>query len=195
MELLVTITLLSILLAVALPSFSTWVRNGKTRTVAESLANGLRLAQAEAVRRNRQVVFSLTNDAPAAAATATPNGRNWVIRTVAVPGEDPSLIEGGSLGSSGDGVTVTGAGSLCFNSLGRQTANTTPGATGRSSGGTSVPAGSCTPPNAGTPTAFNVAFASPQSGDRTLRVTVSLGGQVRLCDPARSLASSPDGCA
>ena len=58
-ELMVTISLLAILLALAAPSFSTWIRNAQVRTVSDSLQNGIRLAQAEAIRRHRQVVFFL----------------------------------------------------------------------------------------------------------------------------------------
>lgn len=193
-ELAITLSLLGVLLAMALPAFGTWTRNAKARAVAESLANGMRSAQAEAVRRNRQVVFSLTNDEPTVTAAAAANGRNWVMRTVAVPGEDPAFIQGGSLGPAGENVSITGPASLCFNSLGRQVANATPGASGIG-GNAAVSAGSCTPPVAGTPSAYDFSLPNAATGvDRRLRVTVSLGGQVRLCDVDRSLSTSPDGC-
>lgn len=194
-ELAVTLTLLGILVLSALPSFTSWTRNAKARSVAEALQNGLRQAQTEAVRRNRQTVFSLTAAEPSLNATAAANGSNWVIRTVAVPGEDPDFVQGGSLGTTSANVTITGPASLCFNSLGRQVANATPGASGIS-GNAAVPAGSCTPPAAGTPTAFDFSLPNAVAGaDRRYRVTVSLGGQIRLCDRDRSFADSPDGCA
>jgi hypothetical protein len=59
-----------LLLGLAAPSFSQWTRNAQVRTVTDALQSGARLAQAEAVRRNRQVVFFLTNDAACAATTA-----------------------------------------------------------------------------------------------------------------------------
>lgn len=194
-ELLVTITLLAILLSVALPSLSAWVRSAKTRTVAESLVNGLRSAQAAAVQTNRQVVFSLTNEQPAKTSTAVANGRNWVVRTVPLPGEDAEFVSGGSLGATADGVAITGVASICFNSLGRPVANAAPGTTLKASGGVTVSAGTCALPDVASPTTYNIAQASPKDDDRTLRVTVNLGGQVRMCDPARTLAASPDGCA
>lgn len=195
LELVITLSLLGVLLATVLPAFGTWTRNAKSRAVAESLANGMRAAQAEAVRRNRQIVFSLTNDEPALAAAAAANGRNWVIRTVAVPGEDPVFVQGGSLGPAGENVNITGQASLCFNSLGRQVANTAPGASGIA-GNPAVSADSCTPPTTATGTSnYNISLPSSTNGvDRRLRVTVSLGGRVRLCDRDRSLATSPDGC-
>ncbi|EWS54273.1 MULTISPECIES: prepilin-type N-terminal cleavage/methylation domain-containing protein, partial [unclassified Methylibium] len=57
-ELMVTITLLAILLALAVPSFTLWINNTRVRSTAQVLQDGLRQAQAEAVRRNRTVSFS-----------------------------------------------------------------------------------------------------------------------------------------
>ena len=49
LELVVTVTLLGLLLALALPSFAAWSRNARARTTADALQTGMRLAQAEAV--------------------------------------------------------------------------------------------------------------------------------------------------
>ena len=67
-ELLVTVTLLVILLFLAAPNFTTWINNTRVRTVAEVLQNSVRFAQAEAIRRNRSVVFYLTNAEPSPSA-------------------------------------------------------------------------------------------------------------------------------
>ena len=66
-ELMVTITLMGLLLALAAPAMLSWIRNSKIRTTAEGLQSGLRQAQAEALRRSRQVSFSLTDSKPTAA--------------------------------------------------------------------------------------------------------------------------------
>ncbi|WP_281081418.1 GspH/FimT family pseudopilin [Variovorax paradoxus] len=180
----VTITLLSILLAVGVPSMSAWIRNNKIRTVTDSLQNGLRSAQAEAARRSRQVVFSLTDDAPTSNTyTAKTNGRNWVASTVALLTSDDSsvFIESGILRDAGSGVVVTGPKSICFSSIGRTVINDAPGPTGAK----------CE----AAPYTFDVKMSTDSADDRPLRVTVALGGQVRMCDPKRSLSSSqPDGC-
>jgi len=63
-ELMVTISVMALLLAAAVPSFGPWVANSRVRSTAESLQNGIRLAQTEAVRRNRQVAFTFTNETP-----------------------------------------------------------------------------------------------------------------------------------
>ena len=65
-ELLTTLSVLAVLIQLSLPSFTIWISNTRVRTVADTLQNGVRLAQAEAVRRNRQVVLSFTNGTPVA---------------------------------------------------------------------------------------------------------------------------------
>jgi type IV fimbrial biogenesis protein FimT len=174
-ELVVTIALLAILLWLAIPSFTVWIRNAQMRSVAEALQNGIRNAQSEAVRRNRQVVFALTNDEPALAATAVDNGRNWFIRTVpALVDEDPEFVEGGAFADTSRGVAIAGAASICFNSQGRMVAN-------------ADPAIEC----AAAATAYDVTQAG---AERRLRVTVAIGGQMRMCDPDKNIATAPDGC-
>lgn len=182
-ELMITITLLAVLLGLAVPFFGAMIRNARVRSVSEALQNGVRTAQAEAVRRNRQTVFSLTNDEPGPASAAAANGTNWAIHTVppvSNAAEPVEFIQGGALSDFAAGVQVTGPVSICFNSAGRLVANAAPGVAGAS----------CT-----------VTGAAPQfdvnltGSDRPLSIFVSLGGQVRMCDPAITLtATSPEGC-
>jgi len=182
-ELMVTVTLLSILAALAMPSMSAWIRNTQVRAAGDALQNGLRVAQAEALRRSRQTVFSLTdNAAPLSGLTAKENGKYWAINTVQISGESTDVaafVEGGVLGNPGSDVTISGPASICFSSLGRLVANASPGVTGAD----------C---KTDTPTAYDISLAG---ADRNLRVTVAIGGQVRMCDPAKTMSSStPDGC-
>lgn len=183
-ELMVTITLLSILMALAVPSMGAWIRNNKIRTVADSLQNGLRQAQTEALRRSRQVVFSLTNStAPQTSLAATDDGRNWSINVVKLLTDDNNgvFVASGVLGAVGSDVQITGPAAVCFNSMGRLVANSNT----QVSGSTSCDAASIPP-------TYNVTLPG---ADRPLRVLVALGGQVRICDPNRSLSSGqPDGC-
>lgn len=178
-ELMVTVVLLAILLALGFPSMATWIRNSKVRTVGDALQNGLRLAQAEALRRSRQTVFSLTNStSPETSLTAVANGSNWSINTVQLlTDETAQFVEAGVLSSVGNDVQITGPASICFNSLGRLVANASPGPTGANCAAAAA--------------TYNVTLIG---ADRPMRVLVALGGQVRMCDPARSLSTSPDGC-
>ena len=75
-ELMVVVAIIGISAAVGVPSFFSWVQDTKTRSVAESLQNGIKLAQTEAVRRSRQVRFSLTDATPALGATTSVTGKN-----------------------------------------------------------------------------------------------------------------------
>lgn len=183
-ELMVTVTLLAILLALAVPSFTSWINNTRVRTAAQVLQDGLRLAQAEAVRRNRTVSFFVTTEAnpdestdPADAPTTT--ATNWGVRTLQlITDEGATFIRGGQLTGVSTGVLISTASTVvCFNAAGQQVANATEGCT--------IDA---TDPNA----VYNVAHPG---GDRPLRVIASLGGRVRMCDPAKTLsATDPDGC-
>ena len=58
-ELMIVVAILGILLALGVPAFSEWNRNTRIRNQAESLMSGLQIARAEAVKRNRHVIFQL----------------------------------------------------------------------------------------------------------------------------------------
>ena len=180
-EMMVTVTLLGILTMLAMPSFTTWIANNKVRTVSDSLQNGLRFAQSEALRRSRPMVFSLTNSAaPQNALTAVVDGSNWSLN-VAKSSLDAGnvFVQAGVLSDVAAGVQVKGPAAVCFNAMGRLVANTDTGVDGAS----------C---NTGSAVfAYDIAA---NGSDRPLRVLLGLGGQVRMCDPARKLADSPDGC-
>ncbi|SDD74078.1 type IV fimbrial biogenesis protein FimT [Variovorax sp. CF079] len=180
-ELMVTVSIMALLAMLAVPAFSTWIANSKVRTIANALQDGLRTAQTEATRRSRQVVFALTDDSnPSDGYTAKENGKYWAINTITLTdsGETAAFVEAGVLAASGANVTITGPVAVCFNSLGRLVTNASPGVT----------SASCT---AGDST-YKVELAG---ADRPLHVQIKLGGQVRMCDPAKTLsATQPDGC-
>ncbi|KQW02672.1 GspH/FimT family pseudopilin [Rhizobacter sp. Root1221] len=184
-ELMVTLSLIAILLMLAVPSFTAMLRNSQVRTIADALQNGLRQAQSEAIRRNRQTVFSLTNAEPSLSSQAVADGTNWAIHTIPRATESATVrefVQGGSLSDSSAGVTIDGPAALCFSSNGRQVAHDTPG----------VGTATCTVDGAQPLVGYDIARVG---ADRRLRVTVSLNGQVRMCDPDKTFSSShPDGC-
>ncbi|MGJ7505310.1 MULTISPECIES: pilus assembly FimT family protein [unclassified Variovorax] len=186
-EMMVTIALMCVLTMLAMPSFTTWIANNKVRTVSDSLQNGLRFAQAEALRRSRPMVFSLTNSAaPKKNMTAVDNGSNWSI-SVSKSSLDASsvFVQAGVLLDVASGVQIKGQAAICFNAMGRLVANTDTGV-----------AGANCDTNTSTSTSSSVFTydITVNGADRPLRVLVGFGGQVRMCDPARKLADSPDGC-
>lgn len=58
-ELMITIAIGILLALMALPMYSTWIASQQVRAAAESVYEGLRVAQTEAVRRNTAVSFDL----------------------------------------------------------------------------------------------------------------------------------------
>jgi type IV fimbrial biogenesis protein FimT len=108
-ELLVGVTIGTLLMLLAMPSFTTFLRNSEIRSTTESLANGLRAARSEAVRRGTSVSFTLT-------AAGTPS---WTARQVS----DNSVVQAYSAQEGGVNVQVVAqpvaAASVAFNRLGR----------------------------------------------------------------------------
>lgn len=196
-ELAIGLVIIGSLLALAAPSYTAWIHNTKIRTTAEAILNGLQLARTEAVRRNAQIRFNLT-DTLTATCVVSASGANWIVSF-----DDPSgLCTNGLLNEALDagdsavspaprmiqvrpssegstGVTVAADQSvIVFNGLGRVTP--VPGATINI--------------NVSNPTAGTCATVGGGGGPvRCMRVAISAGGQIRMCDPARA-NTDPAGC-
>ncbi len=175
-ELVVGMAIFGVLLALAMPSFSGWIRNAKIRTTAESIQNGLQLARAEAVRRNTTARFQLVDSVDNTCALST-SGPSWVVSLDNPAGSCESAasetvaprifqLRNGSEGSDGGTAITAGQSAFVFNGMGRLT----PVPAANIAIDISNPtAGSCLPATRGV---------------RCLRLVVSLGGQIRMCDPA-----------
>ena len=162
-ELMITVVIFSVIVALALPSYRAFVQNTYIRSTAESIINGLQLARAEAVKRNTQVRFMLGANSA------------WTVGCLVVVGDNngdgvddcPAIIQSHSTGEgSSTSVTVTPnpgtANSVIFSNLGMVNVN------------------------AATFTEINVDVnASALSSDesRNLRIVVGAGGNARMCDP------------
>ncbi|MFG6446899.1 Tfp pilus assembly protein FimT/FimU [Roseateles sp. BYS180W] len=181
-ELMVTLAVLATLTTLATPSFMRWLANAQTRAMADELQNGLKLAQAEALRLQRQTLF-FRSAVVACDDRAQPDsaGTHWVIRTIPLLADEAArIVQCGALNGASTNVLVDGPVALCFNSIGRPVANPAPGVDGLQ----------CVVPNNG-----RLQFdASNAKGDRALRVTVSVGGGIRMCDPSRERSVAPEGC-
>ena len=107
-ELMVTVAVLSVLMVLAVPSFTEWIQNSRIRTAAESVQNGVQLARAEAVRRNARVEFALVG---------TSGG--WVVRFAG--GGATIQARSGSEGAGGVVLSTVpeDATSVAFDGLGR----------------------------------------------------------------------------
>ena len=60
-ELMVGLAIISCLLLVGMPSFTSWIQDLQVRGAAESIQSGLLLARSEAIRRNRPVQLTLAD--------------------------------------------------------------------------------------------------------------------------------------
>ena len=184
LELMITIAVIAILAVLGMPTMADAISNAKVRSATEALQNGLRNAQAEAIRRSHQTAFVLTNVTPALSAAAVANGKNWYIQVLPVVASESVdstfYVQGGSFGGETSGVTITGPAAICFNSMGRVVANASPGL------GAGV---ACSAP------APTTTFDVTRSGaNRTLELQVGANGKIRMCDTSRTIATQPDGC-
>ena len=183
-ELVTTLVIFAALVTMAIPNFSRWIANSQVRSVSEALQNGLRLAEAESVRRNRRIQFSLTNGTPSTLPATAINGSNWMIVTVPLITsstgtlEPAEMVEGGQFNSVASNVQITTLDSsaspasfatVTFSPLGRPVPNLGPTY----------------------PVTFKVSISR---GDRPLDVLLSAGGEVRLCDPSQANTSLSLGC-
>lgn len=168
-ELMITVAIIGIMSSMAIPAFSEWVADTKTRTMAEVFQNNIRLAQTEALRRGRQVQFFLTTAAPAMNVATATNGKNWGIQSMTLTNKNTAeeFIQGGNLSAGNSSITVNASSAVIqFNSIGRVS-------------------------NVNQPITIQL---TNSKGDRKMNITVSLAGGVRMCDPEKSRASYADGC-
>lgn len=165
-ELAMAMAIIAITLSYAAPYARTWIANTKIRSAADSLQNGLRFAQLEAVKRNQSVEFVLTTSTPIASNVGTlivsNNGVNWVIRVDTSANSTPSytFIRGQSGSEAANGIAVTaGQSPIVFSALGRVVS-----ATGQ----------------------VQIDFDDANlTDDRPLRVIVSPAGRIKMCDPSK----------
>lgn len=75
-ELLVTISVLAILLAIAVPSFQTFILNNRLATATNELVSALAIARSEAVKRATRVTVCKSANAGAANPVCS-TGANW----------------------------------------------------------------------------------------------------------------------
>ncbi|QBC42376.1 GspH/FimT family pseudopilin [Iodobacter fluviatilis] len=85
-ELMITLLIFGILIALAGLSFQGWIKGTELRTYAESFQSAVQQARSEAIKRNGYVELLLTNDQVGAnnrqanAVTQSSNGSAWLIR-------------------------------------------------------------------------------------------------------------------
>jgi len=110
-EMMVAIAIAALLLLLAGPPFTTFLRNSEIRSTSESLVNGLRAAATEAARRNKTVTFELATGA---------DWQFWVLDDDDATRKTLQTYNRKEAGSNSK-ITITPAGRLtvAFDGLGR----------------------------------------------------------------------------
>lgn len=181
-ELMIAMAVAVIVLAIGAPSFSLYLQNTQIKNAAEITMAGINLARAEAVRRNMSVRFQLVSTLTNTC-TLSNLSLNWVVSlgnptslcatAPADPSDanlptatDPKIVQkqSGTEGMRNVTIATTGGNTLVFSGLGRVTG------AGITQVDFSNIAGACE--HAATP--------GPM---RCLRIMVTTGGLVKMCDP------------
>lgn len=165
-EVLFTVVVLGVLVMLAMPSFGEWLQSQQLRAAAEATLNGLQVARSEAIRRNIPVKIVFT--AP---------DTGWSV----IEGVNTVQSRSHAEGSTNAQLTVTPAGAttITFTPLGGVTANADASATITRLDVNNPKGGAC----------------SPAGAMRCLRVVVSAGGTLRMCDPHPAVvAPDPRAC-
>jgi type IV fimbrial biogenesis protein FimT len=189
-EVMIAITLLGLLMAMALPSFQGAMQNRQIRTAAEAIQNGLQLARTEALRRNRIVKFALGSQnswsvgCDPADATVVDGDQlcPGVLQTrEGAEGSRSALVEPGQTqaGNGAAGALTVFGGDLRFTPLGRVTTDTL--AVGN------IAIYRISNPGGG-------ACTSAGGEMRCLSVVVTAAGQIRMCDPSVVTAGDSRAC-
>jgi type IV fimbrial biogenesis protein FimT len=194
-EVVVALVIMGVLMAMAAPNFASWMTGTRIRSTAEGLLAGLQYARSEATTRNTQVRFQLTTSLDATCARST-TVANWVVDMVdndpadsvegqcnAAPSDTvaPSILQVRSATETGAGVVVNaGADQVVFNGLGRQVA---------------IAPATTAPTLSIDVTPVSARGSCVASGGKItcLRIVVTPGGLVRMCNPAVA-SGDPQAC-
>jgi type IV fimbrial biogenesis protein FimT len=178
-EMMIAIVILCILLVLTVRSYGVWIANSRIRTAAETLAAGLSAARNEAIKRNRSVGFYLVTDLSSDCGVSG-SGTSWVA-SIDDPAKKcdaavaaalaPFIVAKKSAAEGTDKVTISAldasgaaASSIIFNGVGRV-----------------LLAG---PSPIAKIDIASSALASDQA--REMRIVLTTGGMIRMCDPSIS---------
>lgn len=206
-EVMITLAVIGVLLTLGFPAFTEFLQNQQIRSAAEGALNALQVARAEAVRRNAPVRFQFVSDLTSGCTLVnfndptlgTPTQVNWVVSLAdptglcdAAANTDPAspapwIVQKkyGAAGFPNAQVTAvfepsppaaptpSQATTVTFGGLGNVIANAD-----------------------GTPSIVRIDVGNPvaaSSSSRPLRIVVSGGGSIKMCDPVLP-TSDPRSC-
>lgn len=178
-ELIVVMFLISMVLLATVPSVADWIRSVRVRSTAESIASGMNQARAEAIKQNKVVTFWLVKSPGVVGVldggcVRSSTSASWVVSMDDPTGacgatpsanDAPRIIGSKAAGDAGDGVVITAldisgnsVDSISFNGFGQPVSGV---------GGAPISV---------------LDITSGSAGARRLRIAVSTGGDMRLCD-------------
>ncbi len=180
-EMVVVVAILGILVGLGASNYGVWIANSRIRTAADTLASGLSTARNEAIKRNRLVRFHLVSDL-GAGCTLSASGTSWVASL-----NDPTTTDGAKCDIEISDTTPP------FIVAKKSGAEQTSGVTIAAVNGASVAADTVVFNGLGrvvvtgsNPIARidvdSSAIASAQTRD--LRIVITPGGLIRMCDPS-----------
>jgi len=178
-EVMVSLTVLAILIALGAPSFGEWLQNQQIRAATEAMVNGMQVARGEAIKRNLAVQFTLDLPSGWTVCEATKQPCDATLLADPVRVQDVIQSRSGGEGTRNAQATSTPDGALAvtFSPLGGVVANADAPVTASITQVDVVNTqGNC------------IAAGGPM---RCLRVVVTGGGSIRMCDPTPGIVA-PD---
>jgi type IV fimbrial biogenesis protein FimT len=165
-EIMVSVGILGVLMALGMPAFQTWIQNTQIRVASEAVFNGMQTARNEAIRRNAAVQFKLDNGTTS----------QWRVNLFNDPDGTPLQFRAAEEGSVNAMIAPTpaDADTVTFSALGRV-----------------VPNADASPSL--TRVEVDNPLIPVVADRRKLRILVPAGGSLRLCDP-RVTAADPRAC-
>jgi type IV fimbrial biogenesis protein FimT len=189
-ELAVTLVVLGLVLAVAMPSVSAWIRNSQVRNTASSMLSGLTQARNEAMRRNAPVRFSLVSLTDSAvlnnSCALSASGVSWVASVRDPAGRCSAAPVVDAAASAADAtnplITAANAGGVG----GRNVVVAAKVADGSAAASTVTFNGFGRVIDAAPIGFININNETAGTDYRSLRIEIGAGGATRLCDMAVS---------
>jgi len=186
-EVMISLTVLGILISLGAPAFSGWLQSQQIRAAAEAILNGLQVARGEAIKRNLAVQLTLE-----------PPTSGWTVCEAAAQPCDPAIF------ANPDPLIAN----LGIQNRAHQEGTINASIKTSPEGAIAVtfsPLGSVVPNSDAplTPPLAQVDVSNPAGGIciadggsmRCLRIVVSGGGSVRMCDPTPTVvAPDPRAC-
>jgi len=198
-EVMITLTVLGVLIALGAPSAIEWLQNQQIRAAAEAALNGLQAARTEAVRANLPVRFQFVTDLTSACSRVNDQQNfSWVVSYADPTGKcdqsanpadptNPQIVQSRAGGEGTSNAWVTAVWVATPPASGLAPADTV----------TFSSLGNVIPNADTTPSIVKIDVTNPNiaaTSRRNLRVIINAGGNTRMCDPAVVSATDPRGC-